>query len=153
MVRFGPWTRPGSLASRVTGIVGGTDLETTDRYRGYGQVTRTRRLEDTPGRMQDIEVTVYGWNVLLLIDAATKIPLAVKVGKIREHESHWTRALVTQARMNLAGAARLHKVIFDKGFLYGCTLWWLNQQGLTCVVPAKAKMAVVVDARAQTVVG
>jgi hypothetical protein len=107
--------KAGIFGQRVTGIADGTDLETTDRYRGYGQVTRTRRLEDTRGRMQDIEVTVYGWNVLLLIDAATKSPLAVKVGKIREHESHWTRALVTQAQANLARDARLHKVVVDQG--------------------------------------
>jgi hypothetical protein len=28
--------------------------------------------------------------------------------------------------MHLAGAARLHKLIFDKGFLDGSTLWWLH---------------------------
>ena len=50
--------KAGIFGQRVTGIADGTDLETTDRYRGYGQVTRTRRLEDTRGRMQDIEVTV-----------------------------------------------------------------------------------------------
>ena len=41
--------------------------------------------------------------MLLRIDAATKIPLAVKVGKMQEHEALWTRALVTQARMQLVG--------------------------------------------------
>jgi hypothetical protein len=145
--------KAGVFGAKVTGIADGTDLETTERYTGCGQVTRTVRLEDKQGQVHEVEVTVYGWKVLLLIDAATKIPLAVKVGQIHEHEALWTRALVTQARMNLAGAARLHKVIFDKGFLDGTTLWWLNQQGVTFVVPAKANMAVVVDARAQTVVG
>jgi len=143
----------GVFGAKVTGIADGTDLETTACYTGCGQVTRNVRIEDKQGQVHEIEVTVYGWKVLLLIDAATKIPLAVKVGKIHEHEALWTRALVTQARMNLAGAARLHKVIFDKGFLDGSTLWWLNQQGLTFVVPAKANMAVVVEARAQTVAG
>jgi hypothetical protein len=145
--------KTGVFGAKVTGIADGTDLETTEHYTGCGQVTRKVRLEDKQGQVHEIEVTVYGWKVLLLIDAATKIPLAVKVGKIHEHEALWTRALVTQARMNLAGAARLHKVIFDKGFLDGSTLWWLNQQGVIFVVPAKANMAVVVDARAQTVVG
>ena len=127
----------GVFGAKVTGIADGTDLETTDRYRGCGQVTRKVRIEDKRGRVHEIEVTVYGWKVLLLIDAATKIPLAVKVGKIQEHETHWTRALVTQARANLAGHARLQKVVFDKGFLDGTDLWWLDQQGLTFVVPAK----------------
>jgi Transposase DDE domain len=143
----------GVFEAQVTGIVDGTDLQTTERYRGCGQVTRKRRIEDTRGQVHEIEVTVYGWKVLLLIDAATKIPLAVKVGKIHEHESHWTRALVTQARANLAGYAQLHKVVFDKGFLDGTDLWWLDQQGLTFVVPAKTNMAVTVDARAQAMAG
>jgi hypothetical protein len=91
--------------------------------------------------------------VLLLIDAATKIPWAVKVGKIQEHETHWTRALVTQARAHLAGAARLHQAVFDRGFWEGTDLWWLDQHGITFVVPAKDNMAVTADARAQTVVG
>ena len=80
------------------------------------------------------------------IDATTKIPLAVKVGQIQEHETHRNRALVTQARANLAGHARLHKVVFDRGFLDGTDLWWLDQQGLSVVVPAKTNMAVTADA-------
>jgi hypothetical protein len=141
------------FGAKVTGIADGTDLETTERYTGCGQVTRKRRIEDRRGREHEIEITVYGWKVLLLIDAATKIPLAVKVGPIQEHETHWTRALVTQARANLAGAARLHKVVFDRGFLDGSDLWWLDQHGITFVVPAKDNMAVTADARAQAVVG
>ena len=115
--------------------------------------TRKVRIEDTRGKVHAIEVTVYGWKVLLVIDAATKIPLAVKVGQIQEHEALWTRALVTQARLNLQGYARLHKVIFDKGFLDGTTLWWLDQHALTFGVPAKTDMAVTTDARAQAAAG
>lgn len=143
----------GVFGKQVTGIVDGTDLETTERYAGCGQVTRIVQIEDKRGKVHAIEVTVYGWKVFLLIDAATKIPLAVKVGQIQEHEALWTRALVTQARLNLQGEARLHKVIFDKGFLDGTTLWWLDQQAVTFVVPAKANMAVTADARAQAAAG
>ena len=141
------------FAKQVTGIADGTDLETTARYRGCGQVTRKVRIEDKQGREHAIEVTVYGWKVRLLIDATTKMPLAVKVGQIQEHETHWTRALVTQARANLAGHARLHKVVLDRGFLDGTDLWWLDQQGLSFVVPAKTTMAVTADARAQAAAG
>jgi hypothetical protein len=65
------------LRQKVTGIADGTDLETTQRYAGCGQVTRKVRIEDNCGRLHEFEVTIYGWKVLLLIDAATKIPLAV----------------------------------------------------------------------------
>jgi hypothetical protein len=143
----------GVFGKQVTGIADGTDLETTAHYRGCGQATRKVRLADKHEQLHEIEVTVYGWKVMLLVDAATKIPLAVKVGPIQEHESHWTRALVTQARANLAGAARLHTVVFDRGFLDGTDLWWLDQQGIRFVVPAKANMAVTADARAQAAAG
>jgi Transposase DDE domain len=145
--------KAGAFRPKVTGLIEGTDLETTERYPGGGQVTRPVRIEDTRGQVHEIEVTVCGWKVLLVIDAVTKIPLAVKVGKMPEHETHWTRALVTQARANLAGHARLHTVVFDRGFWDGTDLWWLDQQGLCFVVPAKATMAVTADARAQAAAG
>jgi Transposase DDE domain len=143
----------GVFRTKVTGMVDGTDLETTQRDTGRGQVTRKVWIEDKRGQPHEIEVTVYGWKVRLVMDAATKIPLAVTVGKSEEHETHWTRALVTQARANLAGAACLHKVVFDQGFLDGTDLWWLAQQGITCVVPATVKMAVTADAQAQAAAG
>jgi hypothetical protein len=145
--------KAGVFGATVTGIADGTDLETTERYTGCGQATRKVRLEDTHGHVHAIEVTVYGWKVLLLIEAVTKIPLAVKLGQIQEHEALWARALVTQARMNLAGVARLAKVVFDKGFLDGTTLWWLDQHDIRFVGPAKTNMAVVADARAQALAG
>jgi hypothetical protein len=61
--------------------------------------------------------------------------------------------LVTQARANLAGAAGLHKIVFDRGFLDGTDLWWLDQQGSQFVVPAKTNRAVTADARAQAAAG
>jgi Transposase DDE domain len=147
------FAKAGVFGKQVTGIADGTDLETTERYSGCGQVTRQVRIADKRGKVHEIEVTVYGWKVRLLIDAVTTMLLAVKVGQIQEHEALWARALVTQARANLAGYARLAKVVFDQGFLDGPTLWWLDQQGLRFVVPAKTNMAVTADARAQAAAG
>jgi hypothetical protein len=145
--------KAGIFGKRVTGMADGTDLETTAHDADCGQATRKVRLEDKRGQVHAIEVTVYGWKVLILIDAATKMPLAVKVGQSEAHETHWTRALVTQARANLAGVAHLHTVVFEKGFLDGSDLWWLDQQGIRFVVPAQAHMAVTADARAQAAAG
>jgi hypothetical protein len=143
----------GGFGRRVTGIADGTALETTERYRGCGQATRKVRIEDQHGQRHAIEVTVYGGKVLLLIDAVTKMPLAVNVGQIQEHEVRWARALVTQARVTLGRAARLAKVVCDKGCLAGPTRWWLDPQGLGFVVPAKTHMAVTADARAPAAAG
>jgi hypothetical protein len=73
--------KAGVFAKKVTGMADGTDVATTVRYRGCGQVTRKVRIEDKQGRGHEIEVTVYGWKVLLLIDALTKIPLGSKSGR------------------------------------------------------------------------
>jgi hypothetical protein len=143
----------GVFAAKVTGIVDATDLETTAQYAGCGQVTRTRKVTDKRGQVREIEVTVYGFKLIVLIEARSKIPLAATVVPIQEHEVLSTRALVTQARTNLAGHARLHKVVFDRGFLDGVDLWWLDQHGILFVVPAKDNMAVTIDAQAQAAAG
>jgi hypothetical protein len=143
----------GVFAAKVTGIVDATDLETTAQYEGCGQVTRKRKVTDKRGQVHEIEVTVYGFKLIVFIEARTKIPLAATVVPIQEHEVLSTRALVTQARTNLAGYARLHKVVFDRGLLDGGDLWWLDQHGLLFVVPAKDNMAVTIDAQAQAAAG
>src|SRR5215510_9779488 len=145
--------KAGVLAAKVTGLVDATDLETTAHYEGCGQVTRQRKITDKRGHVQEIEVTVYGWKLIVLIEARTKIPLAATVVPIQEHETRSLRALVTQARTNLAGPARLHKVVFDKGFLDGVDLWWLAQRDMLFVVPAKDHMAVTIEAQAQAAEG
>jgi hypothetical protein len=135
------------MGAQVTGMVAATDLETTAAYEGCGQVTRKRKITDKHGNVREMEVTVYGWKPIVMIDARTKIPLAVTVVPIHEHEVRSMRALVTQARTNLAGFTQLHQVVFDRGFWAGAGLGWLDQHGITLVVLAKDHMAVTVDAR------
>jgi hypothetical protein len=145
--------KAGSFGKTVTGMVDATDLETTAPYAGCGQATRKRKVTDQHGTAQEIEVTVDGWKVRILIDALTKIPLALKVAPLQAHATLFRRALVTQARTNLVGATRVHNVVFDRGFWDGADLWWWDQRGLLCVVPAQANMAVTADARAQAAAG
>jgi hypothetical protein len=143
----------GIVPRQVTGILDGTDLETTARYEGCGQATRKRKITDKRGKERQIEVTVYGWKLLVLIEATTKLPLAAKVVKIQDHEASFTRALITQARTNLGAHARLRRVLFDRGFLDGADLWWLDQEGISFVVPAKENMIVTADAQALAAAG
>ncbi len=86
-------------------------------------VTRKRKITDKCGQGHAIEVTVYGWKLIGLIEARTKIPLAAKVVPIQARETLSLWALVMQARTNLAGHACLHQVVFDKGFVDGIELW------------------------------
>jgi hypothetical protein len=141
------------FAQQVTGIVDGTDLETPARYEGCGQATRKRKITDKRGKVREIEVTVYGWKLLVMIEVRTKIPLAAKVVQIQNHEASFTREVVTQARTNLADHARLHRVVFDRGVVDGADLWWLAQQRVGFVVPAKDNMRVTADAQALAAAG
>jgi hypothetical protein len=145
--------KAGVLAAKVTGIVEATDLETTAGDEGCGQVTRKRKITDKRGKIHAIEVPVYGWQVIILIEARTTIPLAAQVVPIQEHEVLSRRALVTQARTTLASHTRRHKGVFDKGFWDGVDVWWLAPHGIFVVVPAKDHMAVTVDAQAQAAAG
>ena len=74
-----------------------------------------------------------------LLEAVTKIPLAVQVAPLDAPETHGTRALVTPARAHLAGAARLPTIVCDRGLWAGTEVWWLDEPGLLCVVPVKLK--------------
>jgi len=85
----------GFCGKKVTGIVDATDLETTSRYAGCGHATRQRKVTDKHGHVRAIEVTVYGWQLMVLIDARTKLPLAAKVVPIQTHETLLLWALVT----------------------------------------------------------
>jgi hypothetical protein len=86
--------KAGLFRAKVTGIVDGTDLETMAQYEGCGQVTRTRKRTHKHGKVREIEVTMYGWKVIVMIDALTKIPLAVTVVPIQEYEGLSLQALV-----------------------------------------------------------
>lgn len=107
------------FGARGTDIVDGTDVETSERYTVGGHVTCTVRSEDKQGRMQEMGVTIYGWNVLLVLEAAPKIPWAVKGGQMAAPETHWTRALGTQAQAPLRGDAHLDRVVLANGIWDG----------------------------------
>src|SRR5687768_3693572 len=62
--------KAGVFGANVMSMVDRTDLKTPERHAGCSQV-------------RDIEVTIYGWHVPLLTDAAAKVPLAVKGGKAK----------------------------------------------------------------------
>jgi hypothetical protein len=80
------------------------------------------------------------------MDAAPQIPLAVKGGERPAQEPHGTLALVTPARSQLAGAARLQPVVLAWGGGVGPDRWRLDLPGMRCVGPAQAPMAVTVEA-------
>jgi hypothetical protein len=50
--------KTGVLATKVTGLVDATALETMAQYEGCGQVTRQRTITDKRGTVHELEVTI-----------------------------------------------------------------------------------------------
>ena len=141
------------FARQVTGIVEGTDLETTARSAGCGQATRQRQRTDTRGQGREIAVTVYGWKLRVMIEVRTTRPLAATVGQSQAHAASVTRALVRQAQATLARHARLRRVVCARGCLDGADRWWLAPQDRGLVVPATEHRRVTAAAQALAAAG
>jgi hypothetical protein len=143
----------GVCGVQVTGMVDATDRETTAHDAGCGQGTRTRQRTAKRGNVQEIDVTVDGWTLMVCIAAGTTMPLAAPVVPIQQPDTRSLRALVTPARTHRAGHTRRHKVVFARGFWDGGDWWWLAQPGRRLVGPAKEHMAVPLDAQAHAAAG
>ena len=84
---------------------------------------------------------------------STKIPLAVKVGRMHEHETHWTRALVARRGPIWPARPACTKSSLIGAFWMGPICGGWTSRGSRFVVPAKTNMAVTADARAQAAAG
>ncbi len=138
----------GMFPKRLSVIIDPTDIRTTPKYKGCGSVTRKKKVRDKEGKLKEIEITVWGWKLMVVFYGAKKIPLAAKLLKIQHHESNYTIELIKMARKNIAPYSKIVRVSMDRGHLDGKALWWLNEEGIEFVVPAKGNMAVAEDARA-----
>jgi Transposase DDE domain len=137
------------LRGNLTVALDGSKVPTTAKYTGRGCLTVTHKVrEKGTGRIVKVAKCVFGWKVLVLIEVRSRLPLAMKVGKIQEYEGRWLVPLVQQAQTNLADRARIVKVVIDRGYLDGEDLWQLDHLGLIFVIVAKAGMAVREDALA-----
>lgn len=127
----------------------GSDLETTDRYRGAGLKTVTeQKWSRKEKKMVEIEKTIYGFKLLALYDVHLRLVVAVKVVQIQEHDSQFTRPLLQQGLENL-GPGVIQVLLIDRGFLDGLTLWQIkNEDGIDFILPVKSNMHVTADARA-----
>jgi hypothetical protein len=65
----------------------------------------------------------------------------------------WPRQQTIHVQRPVRAPVMIVKVVFDRGFLDGVDLWWLDQHGMTFVVPAKDYRAVTADAWAQASAG
>jgi hypothetical protein len=137
------------LGGDLTVALDGSKVPTTAKYRGCGRLALTRKVKEKgTGRIVEVVKYVFGWKVLVLIEVQTRLPLAMKVGKIQDYEGQWLVPLIQQAQANLGDRARINKVVIDRGYLDGEDLWQLDQRGILFVIVAKDGMVVRADAHA-----
>jgi hypothetical protein len=105
----------GGWTAKRTGLVEATELETTAPEEGGGPVTRQRPMPDTRGTGHAREVTVEGWPRSVWRAAPPPIPWAATVVPSHAPATRAWRALVPPARRHLAGQARRHTVVVDRG--------------------------------------
>lgn len=136
------------LPSNIWISMDGSDLVTTRHYQGCGSVTRKKRLKNKMGRVEEVEVTVYGFKLLAAFYGPLRIPLAAKVVGIQESEGKYFLELLKQVRENLEPrGVTIEGVVVDRGYLDGAQLWEISQSQILFVIPAKSGMHVRVDAK------
>ena len=138
----------GMFPERLSVIIDPSDIRTTRKYKDCGTVTRKKRVRDKEGKWKEIEITVWGWKLMVIFYGPKKIPLAAKLLKIQESENNYTIELFEMAQKNIAPYSKIVRIKMDRGHLDGKDLWWLNEKGIEFVVPAKGNMDVTSDARA-----
>jgi hypothetical protein len=130
-----------------TYILDATDLPTTRHYKGYGvkQVVR-REWDSKEGKEVGVVKYVYGYKLLVLLEARDKIVVAARVVKINEHEKNFTKEMVKEAQQRTGGKVKV--LLVDRGFIDGALLWWLSKkERIKFVIPARSNMEVSQDIR------
>jgi hypothetical protein len=131
-----------------TYILDATDLPTTKQYKGCGVKKVVRReWNSKEGKEVEVVKVVYGYKLLVLLEAGHKIVVAARVVKINEHEKNFTKDMVKEAQRRTDGKVKV--LLVDRGFIDGVLLWWLSKKmGIKFVIPARSNMGISQDIRA-----
>jgi len=129
-----------------TYILDASDLPTTQRYKGCGMKKVPQKVWSKDGQQVETVTYVYGYKLLVLMEARHKIVVAARVVKINEHEKNFTKELVREAQQRTGGAVKV--LLIDRGFIDGVLLWWLwKEMNIRFVIPARSNMEVSQDIR------
>jgi len=129
-----------------TYILDATDLPTTRRYKGCGVRKVVKKVWSKEGKEVEVVEYVYGYKLLVLMEARHKLVVAARMVKINEHEKSFTKRLVREAQERTGGAVKV--LLVDRGFIDGVLLWWLwKKMKIQFVIPARTNMEVSQDLR------
>lgn len=138
------------FAARIHASLDASEIQSTESCVGCGKVSKEKapELRNRKGRIRKVVETVFGFKIWVVWDPNSKMPLAVRFTTIEVGDVIMAQEIVAQAIKNLGRHATLATLAFDRGFIDGKFMWWLNSQGVVFYVPAKKNMAVYADALA-----
>ena len=131
----------------VHALLDASEIQTTDKCKGCGKVTKDKApaLRLRKGRIRKVAETVFGFKIWVVWDANSKLPLALRFATINVADIDLAQEVVAQAIENLGERSNLKTLAFDRGFIDGKFMWWLDRQGIVFQVPAKKNMTVYTD--------
>ena len=133
----------------VRAVMDASEIQSTERCQGCGKVSKEKapQLRRRKKRIRKVWETVFGFKIWILWDPLTKLPIAMRFATIEVADTQMARELVQQAVDNLGEHAKIVSLAFDRGFIDGPFMWWLNHDmGIVFYVPAKTNMHVYKDA-------
>ena len=133
---------------RVHALLDASEIQTTEKCTGCGKVSKEKapELRLRKGRIRKVVETVFGFKIWVVWDANSKLPLALRFATINVGDVILAQEVVAQAMTNLGEHSTIKSLAFDRGFIDGKFMWWLDQNGIVFQVPAKKKMDVYSDA-------
>jgi len=133
---------------RIKVLLDASDLESTERCEGRGQVTKEKgpELRRRRGRIKKIRVTVFGFKIWVVWDPNSRLPIAMRFATIETHDVLLAKEVIAQAITNLGEHAKIVSIAMDRGFMDGKLLWWLESMGIIFYIPAKSNQNVYDDA-------
>ncbi|MDA3790493.1 MAG: transposase, partial [Desulfobacula sp.] len=132
----------------VHALLDASEIESTEKCKGCGKVTKQKppELRLRKKRIRKVLETVFGFKIWVVWDPNSRLPLAMRFTTIEVHDINLAQEVVQQAIDNLGDHANITSLAIDRGFMDGIFLWWLNTEGITFFIPAKANMNVYNDA-------
>jgi len=133
---------------KIHALLDASEIQSTELCEGCGMITKEKvpELRRRKLRIRKVLETVFGFKIWVLWDPNSRLPLAMRFATIEVGDINYAREVIEQAITNLGNHANIASIAFDRGFMDGQLLWWLNSKGIIFYIPAKTNMNVYKDA-------
>jgi len=133
---------------RLHVLMDASEIESTEKCQGCGKVKKEKppELRLRRGHIKKSSVMVFGFKIWVVWNANSKLPLAMRFDTINVADINLAQEVVEQAIKNMGEHAKIVTIAFDRGFLDGKFMHWLDSLGIVFFVPSKRNLLVYEDA-------